>query len=310
MAHFNFTVDTVPMAESIGVVSHGVNGVSVAVSEMEAAVIAAEMAATEHICDNLDNGFFLLIRSQISQKAAHLQSAATAKLMTLRQLAIALEGIERQMERDYHMISSRYKKLFRSLDNSLQQRVFELDKVPSDMASKQYPALITRMRNDGSGFLIKQEEIVPLGQFATSAKFKLDADNLIVSIRDSLKEQAIVNAKLRYSLREDRINSPVKVSIPVIIAEADGLGGLGKTTSIHTPSLEGNLAGAEPKIQQTISGSVNQWEWKDCSPEEKSKVTSELENLCAKEALSPRVQEELMRLAKAAIWQQPAEKGI
>ncbi len=298
------------MAQSIGVVSNSVNGVSVAVTAMETAVIAAELEATGHVCDKLDNGFFLLIRSQISQKAAYLQSSATAKLMTLRQLALALEAIKRQMDRDYHMISFRYKKLFRSLDKSLQQRVFELDKMPSEMASKQYPNLIARMRNNGSGFLINQNEIIPLGQFATSAKFKIDTDYLIGSIRDNLKEQSIINSKLKYGLCKEKVKGQINVSIPILVTEADGLGGMGKISNVHTPSLDGNLSAAEKTIQLSIPDSINRWKWQECSSDEKSKVMSELQNLCAKNTLTPRVQTELMRLAKASNWQSPFEKGI
>lgn len=298
------------MAQSIKVVSKSVNGVSIAVTAMEAAVIAAEIEASKHVCDKLDNGFFLLIRSQISQKVAHLHSSTIAKLMTLRQLTIALESIRRQMERDYHMISLRYKKLFYSLDKSLQQRVFELDKMPANIATNQYPNLIGRLRNNGSGFLINQNEIIPLSQFTASAKFKTDTDYLIGSIRDNLKEQTIMNSKLKYSLCKEKINSQKTVSIPILITEADGLGGMGKLNSIHSPSFDGNLFAAEKKVKLYVAETVKNWIWKESNTNEKNKVMSELKNLCAKSTVDPRVQTELMRLANASTWQSPSEKGI
>ena len=91
MADFNFTVDTRPMAESIGIVSNNVNKVSVSVTAMEAAVIAAEQEAGRYVSEKVDQGFFLFIRSQISQKVAHLNSLATSKLITLKQLALTLK---------------------------------------------------------------------------------------------------------------------------------------------------------------------------------------------------------------------------
>ena len=208
------------------------------------------------------------------------------------------------------MISFRYKKLFYSLDKSLQQRVFELDKMPADMAKNQYPNLIGRLRNNGSGFLINQNEIIPLSQFTTSAKFKTDTDYLIGSIRDNLKEQSIMNSKLKYSLCKEKIKTQEIVSIPILISEADGLGGMGKLNNIYSPSLEGKLAVAENKIKLCVAETVNKWKWQDSNADEKSKVMSELQNLCAKSTVDERVQTELMRLANASTWQSPFEKGI
>lgn len=310
MADFNFTVDTQPMAHSIGTVSNSVNTVSLAVTAMEAAVIAAEQEGSQHVCRNVDEGFFLLIRSQISQKTAYLSSEATSRLMSLRQLALALKGIRRQMERDYHMISSRYKKLFATLDKSLQQRIFELDKTPSDLASRQYPNLISRLRNSGAGFLTNQNEIIPLGQYSASAKFKMDTDNLIKSMHDNLKEQAVLKVKLSHSLNNEKIAKRQSLCVPVLITEADGLGGLGTVSVIHTPLFGGNLSSADDKIKENLSHSSELGHWADVRPEEKSKVVSEVQSFCASSKLSARVQTEIMRLVNTSSWQCLQKKGV
>lgn len=81
MANFNFTVDTSPMASEMQSVSHGVNRVSGAVVAMQAAVIAAEKEGAEHVCQNVNKGFYSLMHSQISQKIAQLTSTVEAKLL-------------------------------------------------------------------------------------------------------------------------------------------------------------------------------------------------------------------------------------
>lgn len=310
MANYSFTVDTHPMAQSLTVVSNGVNGVSKAVVAMETAVVAAEEEAARQVCNKLDNGFFLLIRSQISQKAAHLQSAATAKLMTLRQLAIALDAIKRQMERDYHMICGRYKKLFRSLDKSLQQRVFELDKMPSDLATKHYPNLIGRLRNSGSGFIMNQGEIVPLGQFALTAKVRTNTDTLIGSISANLREQANINTKLNYCLNKESIRDTQCVSIPVLYSELEAVSGFGSYTEVNTPHFSGNLSSAESKIQQAVTGLVDTWKWQNITHDEKAKILRELEAMGFQNNLAPRIQAEMMKLANSNNWHSPVRKDI
>ena len=112
MATFNYTVDTNPMAQEIGSVSNHIKGTTTAVVAMQAAVILAEEKAADHVCTNVNKGFFTLIRSQISQKVAKLQSEVDSHLMQLNQQRKQLLSIKGRMERDYNMISNRYSKLF------------------------------------------------------------------------------------------------------------------------------------------------------------------------------------------------------
>ena len=52
---------------------------------MQTAVIIAEEKAADHVCNNVNKGFYSLIRSQISQKMAKLQSEVDSHLMQLVQ---------------------------------------------------------------------------------------------------------------------------------------------------------------------------------------------------------------------------------
>jgi hypothetical protein len=92
MQTFKFTVDTKPMAEEIKSVSRHVNGTTGAVVAMQTAVVIAEERAAEHVCNNVNKGFYSLIRSQISQKMAKLQSDVDSHLMQLVQQKNALLG--------------------------------------------------------------------------------------------------------------------------------------------------------------------------------------------------------------------------
>ena len=80
MATFNYTVDTKPMADEMRSVSRHVNATTDAVVAMQTAVIIAEEKAADHVCNNVNKGFYSLIRSQISQKMAKLQSEVDSHL--------------------------------------------------------------------------------------------------------------------------------------------------------------------------------------------------------------------------------------
>ena len=160
MANFNFTVDTSPMASEMQSVSHGVNRVSGAVVAMQAAVIAAEKEGAEHVCQNVNKGFYSLMHSQISQKIAQLTSTVEAKLLELGQYAAALKNIQSHMTTDYNMISGRYTKLFKSINNNLEARVAELDMPVFKLVDRDAKLFESRRALNSGQFTVHQLESV------------------------------------------------------------------------------------------------------------------------------------------------------
>ena len=214
------------------------------------------------------------------------------------------------MERDYHMISARYKKLFASLDKSLQQRVYELDKTPSNLSSKQYPNIINRLRNLGTSFITNQNEIVPMGQLTAAAKFKIDTNNLIKSIEGNLQEQNTLMNKLQSSLNNENIHTKQAVFVPVIVAETDSLGGMGSIRAIYTPPLSGELDKSTSQIRNHIQNMFDKLLWADISTDDKSRVISEVESLCAASDLDKRTHAEITRLCNNSKVKVLYEKGL
>jgi hypothetical protein len=73
MANFNFTVDTNPMADSIDGVANHVDGTTAAVIAMQTAVVIAEQKGAEKICNNVNFGFYSLIRSQFLKRLQRIK---------------------------------------------------------------------------------------------------------------------------------------------------------------------------------------------------------------------------------------------
>jgi hypothetical protein len=222
MATFNYTVDTKPMAEELRSVSRHVNATTGAVVAMQAAVIIAEEKAANHVCSNVNKGFYSLIRSQISQKMAKLQSEVDSHLMQLVQQKNALLSIKFRMQKDYNMIASRYIKLFNGLNSNLKQRVFELDKPTIDFAVKEVDKVSNRTKYLTATIPITQLESLSASQKIVASNIKFRGYNVIKSMRNFLFE---MNTQKKLTdqilINDSRYNETAKVYIPIVICECN-----------------------------------------------------------------------------------------
>jgi hypothetical protein len=220
MATFNYTVDTKPMADEIRSVSRHLNATTGAVTAMQAAVILAEENAADLVCNNVNRGFYSLIRSQISQKMAKLQSEVDSHLMQLVQQKNALLGIKNRMQKDYNMIATRYIKLFNELNANLKQRVFELDKPTIDFAVKEMDKAYNRPKYLTATIPIAQLESLTSSQKIIASNVKYRCLNAINSMRNFLQEMD-TQKKLtdQILVRDSRYTETASVFIPIIVLE-------------------------------------------------------------------------------------------
>ena len=202
----NYTVDTSPMAQSLENVSQKVTETSVAVVAMKAAVVAAETKAADDVCKNINKGFYTLMQSQITQKIAQLQSTVETKLVELGQQAIALENIQKRMERDYNMIVRRYSKLFGSLNSALKTRIYELDKPVVIMVNKDMQLSNHRVLQGFANISTHQNESLRLNTEMMVSKTKKDSEKMLGCIhgftRNNLVQKKITDELMRNGIGE------------------------------------------------------------------------------------------------------------
>lgn len=222
MATFNYTVDTKPMADEMRSVSRHVNATTGAVVAMQTAVILAEEKAADHVCNNVNKGFYSLIRSQISQKMAKLQSEVDAHLMQLVQQKNALLSIKNRMQKDYNMIASRYIKLFNGLNSNLKQRVFELDKPTIDFAVKEVDKVSNRSKYLTATIPITQLESLATSQKIVASNVKYRGLNVIKSMRSFLFD---MNSQKKLTdqilINDGRYTETATVYIPIVLCECN-----------------------------------------------------------------------------------------
>ena len=297
MADFSFTVDTSPMASEIQSVSQGVNRVSGAVVAMKAAVIAAEKEGAEHVCQNVNKGFYSLMHSQISQKIAQLTSTVEAKLFELGQYVVALKNIQARMTSDYNMISGRYTKLFKSINNTLETRVAELDRPVFKLVDRDIKLVESRMKLNSAQFATYQLESVLSSQLIATSKVKVDAETTLDAIIKYVKESNEQTQKSDASMQDTRIDSIEDIYLPVSIVES--------TSAIGNPAVNYYVArSGNSVIDKNIDASVREQSvnsilngsWSEIDPNEMANIEAEFTNLLLNSSEDERVKDEIAKM--------------
>lgn len=295
MATFNYTVDTRPMADEMRTVSHHVDGTTVAVVAMQLAVVAAEEEAAELVCENVNKGFYTLIRSQISQKLAKLQSEVDSNLMQLLQQKNALLNIKTRMQRDYNMIATRYTKLFNGLNVNLKNRVFELDKPTIDFACREIDKVSNRTRYLTATVPVSQLESVSASQRIVASNVKQRGFNVIHSMKTFIHEMNVQKILTDQILIND--NTMMKLGtnyIPIILIECNRGDTDLKTLDILVPdSVLDNIT--KSAIKNMAYGSASELKWTN-DQSSKPEVSSEFSKLLSASVKAKKINEMTMKL--------------
>jgi hypothetical protein len=310
MADFQFNVDTTPMAQSVDNTRGHLNRVTGAVTAMEAAVIATERAAAQTICENVDNGFYMLIKSQISQKAVAAYTEMSSKQITLLQLAKALDNVKRQMEGDFYMITKRYAKLFQSLNKELEIRVKELDRPAMQLAEIRKNIVFDKLMDDSSMLLSVSAESLPLVQTALTGKMKQKTHAAMQTLTDYIDESRSYSERVDSILvkgSEDTSGSTDLYYLPAIIFQTDSLFNVNDTIenvfTVHTDVWQNNAS-----LVSEISRVQPDFKWDAQTTEEKALVRNDFLALCEKEISEERLSKEIIRLFDESSWEECANE--
>jgi len=232
-------VSTEPMAESVHEMTSHVDGTTVAIVAMKAATVIAEQNAAKSICENVDRGFHSLVLSQLSQKCAKARSIVDAKIQELNHFGMALRRIHDQMDMDFHRIAGRYSKVFKSLNNTLKARIYELDRAATELATVQMPRSMRRMLNGGVQTPIYQRESLFAVQVIASTIARKTTSRSIELMCGLLQKTATLQASMTRITDNESIKTSTQVLIPAVFFEADDLNLSISDRSVHIPDFLG-----------------------------------------------------------------------
>jgi hypothetical protein len=298
MPTYNFTVDTNPMADQMRGVSKQVGVTTVAVGALQAAVILAEENSAKDICSKLNTGFHTMIRSQLSQKIAHNQSKVDALEMELTMQKKNLENVRNRMKRDYDRITSRYKKLFNSLNANLRKRVFELDKPTADFAVKEVNKISNRTRYLPATVPVAQLETVTACQKILASNVKNRSLHVIRSMRSFLLEMN-TQKKLtdRVLINDGRRRSSGPLFIPVVLFEHNTDAGTQVFDIVLPDTLLDNVS--RSSIKNNLHTEVSNLPW-STNPAQTLEVKSEFHKMASASSDSQRVKDMIMNMFNAS----------
>ena len=285
-------VETTPMANEIKRVTNSVQGTTAAVVTMQSAVIAAENAAATKVCENVNRGFFTLMRSQISQKIAAKHSRVEALLMQMAQQKRQLLAIKSNMEKEYGRISERYFRIFSTINKELEHRIVEVDRPVFDIVNKHMATSSNRMYALTAWAATSQTEGITDSQQIIVSNMKHNAQialNQSADFLTQISEQRVLAEKVLVTNpagNEDKMEY-----IPVVISETVSDSSSTTVTDVNIPEYVS--AQNATMINSAIRAADNlRWERKS----EKDRVDEEFMRILSNSGISDRVKNAIRSL--------------
>ena len=258
MADLSFTVNTDPMAKSVDQVSRHVNLTTDAVAAMQAAVILSQEQAADEISENVDRGFYYLIRSQVTTKMAENFSVLSAKMVSLVEMSKALTAQQDRMESDVARLQREYAKTFNSLNRALERRIFELDKYAAKLAQDKKTLITDRLLKQVSESVFFEQETSSTARMAFTARIRSKTSKALTDIGNDITENETYKARLASILEEQHEAESNEECIPVMYVVQSSMSASDATISkVFLP--EGLTDGSQrDSIESMISRNIDE----------------------------------------------------
>lgn len=254
-------VDTNPMAESIDSMSRHVDATTTAVVAFKSAVIKAEKDGADHVCSNVNKGFFTLMHSTLSQKIAANQSRVDSLTMELVAQKKRLLAIKSTMEKDYSRIVGRYSRIITGINKALKQRVIELDRPVFDFATRDVACNMSRNQLLAAVVPVCQLENITATQQITASNMKHDSYRVIDSTEKFLRqmnEQKILTDRiLLKSIPGDEGTEHYPVAI--LESQIDSNGNMAYGVTVPEGMDKSNMKEISSRVYETTS----ELDWKE-----------------------------------------------
>lgn len=302
MATFDCNLDTLPMAEKVSTVNASVLGVGTAVVGMEHAVVQTQLETSQKICNNLDSGFYLLMKSQISQKIVAQYSMINSKVALMGQIKKSILSKTSQMQKDFLMIKKRYSKLFRELDKELETRVRELDEPAMKISDTRKTLITNSFFNTPATALLSEKEIQTTKQIALNARLKSKTQKSLDSLSTNIFNTEIYSNKIKNMLKEDPLEKSDNMLVPVIFSKMQSL--LTTSSELNQTFISESIENEAMKKTQNFFTTSNYFDEEFSQSEsEKSNIKNEFEKFILQDSSSDRVKQTIQKLFEgSALW--------
>ena len=217
-------VDTQPFDGSVNRFNSQIDLLTGSIVAMHAAQCAAIEQTSTEVSAALISGFYGTINTELSQQVQALDSEVKATQGLILEQDKAVTDKKRQMEADFNMIASRYIRLFADLDNECHRRIYALDKPSFNLSEKVQQQLLSENSRDtaASNLLGIDEESSVNSLVFVSSIYRRVLD-VLKTLRDYINQESSISALVNSLLIDEKIDSNVPMSIPVVWIESDML---------------------------------------------------------------------------------------
>lgn len=300
MADFNITVDTRPMADSLDYVNSNVRDVTSSVVAMQTAVVVAQQEASNHICRNVDTGFFVLMKSQFDQKIAAVSSKMLSTMQLMETFKSDIDKIMVIMTDDYERIKARYLKHFSSLDKALETRIHELDKRAYEI-SRNYKMSQFKTGSEVIKAICYGDDTQLVNVKQASAAVKSKSAKSIDVMADDVIEQLRYSESVKNILKEISFDQPTDEYVPVIFTETDSMMSAESSVKNVFTSEEADFSTNSKYLNQLRENS-ERLSWKEISDDEFEPIKNSFQQKVNSEITDERVAKEMLRLFGESKW--------
>ena len=290
---YTIYVDTEPFDESVYNCNERMNRLGGAVVAMNGAQCAEIAKTAEDVSNHIVNGFFGVVRSEISQDSARLKNIIISQMALLKDFSERISQQKETMSTDYNRISSRYVKIFKELDEECRKRILALNQKAFEISSE-----ITDRQLRVPGLAI--------GGFVTSANEGcISSDRIVLSNLKSNTRDVIgdllenVSKDLRFSRNTKRVTyertcpeDGETVFVPVIFSQIEDPDGKRIKCFVNDEVPQNEVCDA---VEQFFRESDTDWKISD---DFEALIDREF-NAYAEHVTDKRVYEEIKRLRKA-----------
>lgn len=265
MATFDFDVDTSPMAQRIDTVSTSVGIVGTAVVAMQSKLVEAEKKAAEDVSNNITYGFYILTKNQFSQKQIEFENEVHGAYFSLTSFQKKLYEIKERMEKDYNTISSRYLKHFTRINDSLKNKVYDLDRPLLRVVIDYKDEMQNRFDYSACSYLGYSNEVTPKTGLLGLNLLKRSSLKVISYLKNMTTNKIMLQKQFGRYLENG--SEEKSIYVPVIVYESDDMDVIGReNTNIQLPKFPDARQGQE--VFRTVVDSVTEnREW--VAPEKK-----------------------------------------
>lgn len=302
MADFNITVDTRPMAQSIDHVNSNICDVTSSVVAMQSAVVLAQQRAAEQICNNVDAGFFILMKSQFDQKIAAVSSKMLSTMQLMESFKNDIDKIMVIMQDDYDRIKSRYFKHFSSLDKALETRIHELDKrayeISRNYSMSQFKSggeIVKTICYSDDTQMVNVQQANAIVKNKSAKSISVMAEDIIEQLRYSDSVQSILK-----DVHSDKSDDEY---VPVIFVETDSIMSADTSVKDVFTSSEASFS-TNSKYLNQLKENSDQFSWKEVNDKEFEPIKNSFQQKVNTEISDERVAREMLRLFGETKWKE------